>query len=81
MADILVSFALGYQVTAYLIQNLLDLGAIYPEILHLYEVNIMNSGHLVASEVHVIYPQSLPTVTIKADGKLTLCHFSRNCPI
>ena len=31
----------------------------------------MNPGRLVASEVQVIYPQSLPTVTIKADGKLT----------
>ena len=32
-------------------------------------VNIdINPGRLVASEVQVIYPQSLPTVTIKGDG-------------
>ena len=34
--------------------------------------DIQNAGRLVASEVHVIYPQSLPTVTIQADGNLPL---------
>ena len=31
------------------------------------------SGGLDSSDVHVIYPQSLPTVTIKDDGKFAIC--------
>merc|ERR1719234_2495877 len=33
---------------------------------------LLTLGHLVASEVQVIYPQSLPTVTIKADASSAL---------
>ena len=32
-----------------------------------------SSGGLDSSDVHVIYPQSLPTVTVKYDGKFALC--------